>query len=132
MPSLLVVDDHAIVRRGLIQVFEDANPGFIFYEAENGGEAMQLLRSELPDAVLLDIAMPGRRGTEVLGLIKHEFPKLPVLILSSYPEDQYAVRLIRAGAAGYLHKQSSPEELSIINICRCRRTTTCRKRRYSS
>lgn len=111
MRRVLVVDDHAIVRKGLIQVLDSADQGFEFGEASNGAEAMQVLRREEWDVVLLDIAMPGRRGTEVLAQMKQEFPKIPVLILSSYPEDQYAVRLIRAGAVGYLNKQSPPDQL---------------------
>ncbi len=111
MYNILIVDDHAIVRRGIIQVLKDNHPDYQFIEASNGGEAMQLLREALPEMVLLDIALPGRRGTDILLQIKQEFPKLPVLILSSYPEDQYAVRLIRAGAVGYLNKQSPPEQL---------------------
>ena len=111
MSRILVVDDHAIVRRGLIQVLEGYDPEYDLGEVDNGGDALQKLREEQWDLVLLDIAMPGRRGTEVLSQIKQEFPKVPVLILSSYPEDQYAVRLIKAGAIGYLNKQSAPDQL---------------------
>jgi len=111
MTKILIVDDHSIVRKGLIQVLEEAGGYFEIGEAENGGEAMQKIREESWNIVLLDIAMPGKRGGEVLTQIKQECPKLPVLVLSSYPEEQYAVRLIRAGAAGYLNKQSAPEQL---------------------
>lgn len=112
MKNILLVDDHAIVRRGLIQVLEDEElSSYRCLEAENGSDAMRVLRENSVDVVLLDIAMPGRRGTEVLGQIRQEFPKVPVLVLSSYPEDQYACRLIRAGAFGYLNKQSPPEQL---------------------
>jgi len=109
--KLLIVDDHSIVRKGMIQIFEADEKTFEIGEAENGSEAMQKIREEHWDMVLLDIALPGKRGSEVLTQIKQERPKLPVLILSSYPEDQYAVRLIRSGAVGYLNKQSAPEQL---------------------
>jgi len=95
----------------MIQILESAEKTFEIGEAENGGEAMQKIREEHWDMVLLDIAMPGKRGGEVLVQMRQERPKLPVLVLSSYPEDQYAVRLIRAGAVGYLNKQSAPEQL---------------------
>ena len=95
----------------MIQIFEADEKTFEIGEAENGSEAMQKIREEHWDMVLLDIALPGKRGSEVLTQIKQERPKLPVLILSSYPEDQYAVRLIRSGAVGYLNKQSAPEQL---------------------
>jgi len=95
----------------MIQILESAEKTFEIGEAENGGEAMKKIREEHWDMVLLDIAMPGKRGGEVLVQIRQERPKLPVLVLSSYPEDQYAVRLIRAGAVGYLNKQSAPEQL---------------------
>ncbi len=108
---VLIVDDHAIVRRGMIQILESTGDAYTLGEAENGSEAMRLIRSELWDVVLLDIAMPGKRGIEVLSQIRQEKPKLPVLVLSSYPEEQYAVRLIRAGAVGYLNKQSAPDLL---------------------
>jgi len=105
------VDDHSIVRKGLIQILEADAKHVEIGEAENGGEAMQKIREEHWDLVLLDIALPGKRGGDVLSQIKQERPKLPVLILSSYPEDQYAVRLMRSGAVGYLNKQSAPEQL---------------------
>ncbi len=111
MYRVLIVDDHAIVRRGMMQVLEEAGDEYFFGEAENGAEAIQKIQCSSWDVVLLDIAMPGRRGIDVLAQIKQKKPKQPVLILSSYPEEQYAVRLIRAGAAGYLNKQSAPEKL---------------------
>lgn len=111
MTKILIVDDHLIVRKGLLQILDEAGIPFEIGEAENGAEAMRKIRQQTWDIVLLDIAMPGKRGGEVLSQIKQEFPKLPVLVLSSYPEEQYAVRLIRAGAAGYLNKQGAPEQL---------------------
>ncbi|ARU59390.1 MAG: response regulator transcription factor [Pseudomonadales bacterium] len=111
MTKVLLVDDHAIIRKGMIQILEEAGTPFDIGEAGNGVEAIQKIRNEDWDMVLLDIAMPGKRGIDVLGQIKSEKPKLPVLILSSYPEEQYAVRLIRAGAVGYINKKSAPEQL---------------------
>lgn len=120
MIRVLVADDHAIVRQGLKQILSDTADITVNGEAANGVEAMRLLRScgckrkqdECSfDVVLLDISMPGRNGIDVLNQIKDEMPWLPVLVLSMYPEDQYAVRLLKAGAAGYLNKESAPEML---------------------
>ncbi len=111
MIHILIADDHAIVRQGLKQILADAADLVVTGEAENGLEALRMLREQPYDMLLLDIAMPGKSGVEVLKQIKQELPKLPVLILSMYPEEQYAVRLIKAGAAGYLTKESAPEQL---------------------
>lgn len=111
MINVFIADDHAIVRRGLKQIVSDADDMVVIGEAENGGDALHQLRQCPPDVLILDIAMPGKSGVEVLKQIKQEIPKLPVLILSMYPEEQYAVRLIKAGAAGYLAKESAPELL---------------------
>jgi len=109
---ILIVDDHAVVRRGMIQILEDTGDKLHLGEASDGVEAMEKIRSESWDVVLLDVAMPGRSGADVLKQIKQEYPKLPVLVLSMYPEDQYAVRLVRAGASGYMTKESAPELLA--------------------
>jgi len=109
--KILLVDDHAIVRRGLQQILSDEYSDLVFGEAENAADALnQVMRSEW-DVVILDISMPGRSGLDVLKEIKREQPKLPVLVLSIHPEDQFATRVLRAGAAGYMTKESAPEEL---------------------
>src|SRR4030066_2398658 len=111
MINVFIADDHAIVRQGLKQIVSDADDMAVIGEAGNGGDALHQLRQCAPDVLILDIAMPDKSGIDVLKIIHKEKPKLPVLILSMYPEDQYAVRLIRAGASGYLTKESAPEQL---------------------
>ncbi len=108
---VLIADDHAIVRQGLRQILSDTPDLTVAGEAENGVQAVQMVRTGEWDVVLMDVSMPDRNGIDALKLIKKEFPRLPVLILSMYPEDQYAIRALKAGAAGYLTKQSAPELL---------------------
>jgi DNA-binding NarL/FixJ family response regulator len=108
---VLIADDHAIVRQGLRQILSDTPDLTVAGEAENGVQAVQLVRSGEWDVVLMDVSMPDRNGIDALKIIKKEFPRLPVLILSMYPEEQYAIRALKAGAAGYLTKQSAPELL---------------------
>ena len=108
---VLIADDHAIVRQGLRQILSDTADLTVAGEAENGVQAVQLVRSGEWDVVLMDVSMPDRNGIDALKLIKKEYPRLPVLILSMYPEEQYAIRALKAGAAGYLTKQSAPELL---------------------
>jgi DNA-binding NarL/FixJ family response regulator len=110
---ILIADDHAVVRRGLKDILTDALPGASFSEAGDGDEVLKQL-GKIPAALLvLDINMPGRSGIDVLRDVKHSYPRLPVIILSCHPEDQYAVRCLRAGAAAYINKDSAPEELAI-------------------
>lgn len=109
--KVLIVDDHAIVRAGMKQILAEHPEPIEVLEAGDGNEALRLLRAHDCDVLLLDIALPGKNGIELLGLIKAEWKKLPVLILSMYPEDQYAVRALRAGASGYMTKESAPDEL---------------------
>jgi len=111
MLRILLADDHAVVRQGVKQILAEAFAQATFGEAQNAHELRELVGSERWDIVVLDLAMPGGNGLEALKQIKHDHPQLPVLILSMFPEDQYAVRTIRAGAAGYLNKESAPEEL---------------------
>jgi two-component system invasion response regulator UvrY len=111
MIKILIADDHAIVRRGLKQILEDTSDLMVAGEATSGREVVELIRKEEFDVVVLDISMPGRNGLEVLKDIKSEHRQLPVLVLSMYPEEQYAVRVLKAGAAGYLTKESAPDEL---------------------
>lgn len=108
---VLIADDHAIVRQGLRQILSDTPDLTVAGEAENGVQAVQMVRGGEWDVVLMDVSMPDRNGIDALKLIKKEFPRLPVLILSMYPEEQYAIRALRAGAAGYLTKQSAPDLL---------------------
>jgi two-component system invasion response regulator UvrY len=111
MIRVLVADDHAIVRHGLKQLIAETTDMVVVGEADSGLEALRAIRANDLDVVLMDIAMPGKNGIETLKQIHSEWPNLPVVILSMYPEDQYAVRLIKAGAAGYLTKESAPEQL---------------------
>lgn len=108
---ILITDDHAVVRQGLKLILADHFKKAVFGEARNATEALALVWKEKWDVVVLDITMPGRSGLEVLKEIKRSRPKLPVLVLSMHPEDQFAVRLLKAGAAGYLTKESAGEEL---------------------
>lgn len=109
---VMIVDDHRIVREGLKQVLADYEGIVVVADAAHGGEALQVLRSGLSvDVVLLDIALPGRDGLEVLAQLRAEFAALPVLMLSTYPDNQFAVRCIRVGAAGYLNKSADPDDI---------------------
>jgi two-component system invasion response regulator UvrY len=109
--KILIVDDHPIVRQGLKQRLADAADVGEIVEAATPQEALDLVGARDWDVVILDIGLPGRGGLEVLKDIKREVPKLPVLILSMHAEDQYAVRTLRAGAAGYLTKAAATENL---------------------
>lgn len=108
---ILIADDHAIVREGLKRILGTAPDPVAIGEARDGAEVVERVRNEKWDVVLLDIAMPGKNGLDALKQIRALSPSLPVLVLSVYPEDQYAVRVLRAGAAGYLTKESAPDEL---------------------
>ena len=108
---ILIADDHAVVRKGLRQILADEFKKAEFGEAANAREALERLRKENWDAVVLDITMPGRSGLEALKEIKETKPRLPVLVLSMHPEDQFAVRVLKSGASGYMTKESAPEEL---------------------
>lgn len=105
--SVLVVDDHPLFRRGLKNAFTETSDIELAGEADNGNEVPELIKKHKPNVVILDIALPDKHGLEVVKLIKEEYPKTPVLILSMYPEDQYAIRFFKAGASGYLTKDSN-------------------------
>lgn len=109
--KILIADDHAIVREGLKQILADTKDMVVAGDAESGGDAIKLARKGEADVLLLDISMPDRSGIEVLKQIRKEAPRLAVLMLSMHREDQYAIRSLKAGAAGYLNKQSAPAEL---------------------
>src|SRR5690348_8016623 len=109
--KILLADDHTVVRRGLKQILADEFKRASFGEARNAQEALDLVWKENWDVVVLDITMPGRSGLEVLREIKKSKPKLPVLVLSMHPENQFAVRVLKRGAAGYMTKESAADDL---------------------
>jgi DNA-binding NarL/FixJ family response regulator len=121
-----IVDDHAIVRSGLRQFLGEHVDIKVTGEANNGREALELARTGEVDVLLMDISMPDHGGVDALQAIKARFPDLPVLILSGFPEAQYATTLLRYGASGYLNKECAPED--IVNAIR----TVARGRRYIS
>ncbi len=112
MIRALVVDDHAVVRHGVMHIIREEFQGALVGEASSTDEALQLVRRDPWDVVVLDITMPGRSGLEALQEIRHDRPALPVLILSMHPEDQMATRVLKAGAAGYVPKDSAAVELA--------------------
>jgi two-component system invasion response regulator UvrY len=109
--KILIVDDHTVVREGLKQILSRLPDCGEVGEAGDGAQALRQVREHQWDLVLLDVALPGGNGLEALKRIKEERPRLPVLILSMFPEDQYALRVLRAGASGYLTKESAPDQL---------------------
>jgi len=111
MIQILIVDDHAILRRGLKEILEREFRDVSIGGAGTAEQALTLLDSDKWDLVILDITMPGRSGIDVLRQLKALRPKLPVLVLSMHPEDQYGKRVLKAGASGYMNKESAPEEL---------------------
>jgi len=111
MIKVVVVDDHAVVREGLKRIIAENDGMMVSGEAADGFEAMQVIKKEHCDVVLLDITMPNKSGLDVLKELHAESPRLPVLVLSMHPEDQYALRVLRAGAAGYVTKESAPAKL---------------------
>ncbi|HXO21335.1 MAG TPA: response regulator transcription factor [Thermoanaerobaculia bacterium] len=111
MTRILLADDHAVVRLGLKQILEAAIPGAVFGEAADGEEVLATARAGGWDVLILDISLPGRSGLDVLKELRETRPALPVLVLSMYPEEQFAVRVLRAGAAGYLAKRTAAADL---------------------
>ncbi|MEK6777740.1 MAG: response regulator transcription factor [bacterium] len=111
MIRILIADDHEVVRRGLKQILAETPDMVVTDEAARGEEVLDKVSSKDFDVVLLDISMPGKTGLEVMKQLRSIRPQLPVLVLSIYPEEQYAVRVLKAGASGYLTKESAPEEL---------------------
>lgn len=111
MINVMLADDHSIVRAGLKQVLGEAADCRVVGEASNGNEVLTMLRTEQPDVLLLDMSMPGKSGIDLIKQLKSDYPKLPILILSMHKEEQYAVRAIKSGAAGYLTKESAAEQL---------------------
>ena len=109
---ILITDDHAVVRRGLREILADSLEDATFAEAGNAEEALRSLARQAASILVLDINMPGRSGLDLLKDVKRLYPRLPVIVLSVQPEDQYALRCLRAGAAAYINKDSAPEELA--------------------
>lgn len=111
MTHILVVDDHAVVRQGVRQILSEQFQDAVLGEAASAQEMMEQMRRHNWDVVVLDVGMPGKSGLDALKDLKQAYPKLPILVLSAYPEDQLARRMLKAGAAGYLNKDSAPNEL---------------------
>jgi len=111
MINILVVDDHALIRKGLKMLLEESPDFEVKGEAETGTQAIKMVREQHFDLVLLDISLPDKHGMDVLKQLKSEQPDIKVIVLSMYPEDQYGVRALKAGAVGYINKQSAPEKL---------------------
>ena len=111
MVKVVVVDDHAVVREGLKRIIAETPSMTVSGEASGGKEALEVVRKTPCDVLVLDITMPDKNGLDVLKQIHSEIPRLPVLILSMHSEDQYAIRMLRAGAAGYLSKETAPVKL---------------------
>jgi DNA-binding NarL/FixJ family response regulator len=108
---ILIADDHAMFRRGLRETLAEAFPRVTFAEAKTAAETVELVRRQAWDVAILDISMPGKSGLDILDDVKHLRPSMPVLLLTMHPEQQYARRALKAGAAGYLTKDSVPDEL---------------------
>lgn len=119
MKRIIIADDHEIVRAGLKQIIADDQDLSVEGEAGDGQELLEKLRKNDFDLVLLDMKMPGRSGLEILKQLKMEHPSLPVLVLSMHSEEQYAVRAIKAGASGYITKETAPDKLldAIRRVC---------------
>jgi two-component system invasion response regulator UvrY len=113
MIKILIADDHAIVRKGLVQLLHEEFPAAQIIEVANSQEALKEIRKQIWDVILLDISMPGRNGIEILKQIKADGIRAPVLMLSMHPEEQYAIRALKAGASGFVNKESATEELLV-------------------
>jgi two-component system invasion response regulator UvrY len=113
MTEFLIIDDHPIVRKGIRQILEDMPGNIHVTEAGNASEGLGKFRERTYDLVLLDINLPGRSGLDILENIKNLQPDVKVLMISMYPEEQYAIRSLKSGASGYLIKESAPDELNI-------------------
>jgi len=113
MVKILIIDDHEIFRQGLKKIINENYKNILFVEAGNAEEASKLYNKENWDIVITDINLPGRSGIDIVKELKQYDPKIPILVLSMYPEDQFAIRVIKAGASGYLSKNSALTELNI-------------------
>ncbi len=108
---IIVADDHPVLRAGIVSVLNASGDLRVVAEASNGGEVLKAIRDHAFDVLMLDVSMPGKSGLDLVRQIRKDHPRLPILIVSSHPEDQYGVRAIKAGASGYVTKQTAPEEL---------------------
>jgi DNA-binding NarL/FixJ family response regulator len=108
---IIIADDHPILRAGMVSVLNASSDLRVVAEAGNGAEVLRAMRDHAFDVLLLDVSMPGKSGLDLMRQIRKDNPRLPILIVSSFPEDQYALRSIRAGASGYITKMSAPGEL---------------------
>ena len=113
MTRIAIADDHVLVRRGLAELLREMDDFRVVGEASSGDELLRLLREDRVDVIVMDMNMPGPSGLDLVKSIRAEFPKLPILVLSAHPEDQYAVRVVRAGAMGYLTKESAEADLVV-------------------
>ncbi|HYG18209.1 MAG TPA: response regulator transcription factor [Ohtaekwangia sp.] len=111
--KILIADDHAIVRKGLIELLREEFHAIDVYEATNSQQAVDTVARQSPDVILLDISMPGVSGIETLKQLRANGVKAPILMLSMHPEDQYAIRSLRAGASGFINKETATEELLV-------------------
>lgn len=111
MINVVIADDHAIVRHGLREILNSENDIRTVAEASTGQQVLDIVRADHVDVVVLDITMPGRNGLEILKELRKSYPRVAVIMLSMHPKDQYGVRVIKAGAAAYISKESAPEEL---------------------
>lgn len=111
MIPVVICDDHAIVRRGLRQILAESGHAEVIGEASNYRELRQVLPEDRSIVLLLDIELPGKNGIDILDIVRKDYPHTAVLMLSLYPEDQYAVRALKTGAMGYLNKNSAPDQL---------------------
>jgi two-component system invasion response regulator UvrY len=119
MIQVIIADDHPVMRHGIKRILEEEADMQVVGEAANGQELLQRIEQSSCDCVLLDIGMPGRDGLDALSYIQRNYPKLPVLILSVYPEDQFGPRVLKSGAAGYMNKESACDQLvkAIRKVC---------------
>jgi len=119
MIQVIIADDHPVMRHGIKRILEEEADMQVVGEAANGQELLQRIEQSSCDCVLLDIGMPGRDGLDALSYIRRNYPKLPVLILSVYPEDQFGPRVLKSGAAGYMNKESACDQLvkAIRKVC---------------
>jgi len=119
MIQVIIADDHPVMRHGIKRILEEETDMQVVGEAANGQELLQKIEQSPCDCVLLDIGMPGRDGLDALAYLRRNYPKLPVLILSVYPEDQFGPRVLKSGAAGYMNKESACDQLvkAIRKVC---------------
>jgi DNA-binding NarL/FixJ family response regulator len=111
MIKIIIVDDHSILRSGLMKILKEESDMQVIAEADGYARLFHLLKKAEPDLILLDISLPGKNGVEILKELKHLYPRIKVLVLSMHPEDRYSVRAIKAGASGYITKDSAADQL---------------------